>query len=436
MIVDELIAILGFDLKGEGDLNKFKDGLETAEKKASAFVAVITKLGLAAAAGFAAIGGTAAAVSFGKGFVRDITNTGREFENFGVRLKALEGSSEGAEKAMAWIRQFAIETPLELSQVVDAFANMRAFGMDPMNGSLRAIVDAMAATGGGAEKLDGIVLALGQAWTKGKLQGEEAMQLLERGVPVWELLGQATGKNAAQLQELASKGKLGRKEIQLLIDALGKKYLGASEDAAKTFDGILSNLTDNWTNWLLAISEAGYYDDLKRRMQGLLGWVNGLWEGGFADRSAKRISDFLVSAMTNASHLAMQAYRIGAGFASAAIGVNRLISSVTGLDQTMTAAGIGAAAIASSAWGRGALMAVARRIPTVAALLALDDIVSGLNGDDSLIGSTEEGRAALDRLKKSLTDLDAAATAFAANLGSVRASIVQNLGMPAEAFST
>lgn len=38
-----------------------------------------------------------------------------------------------------------------------------------------AMVDTMAASGGGVEQLDGLVLALGQAWTKGKLQGEEAL---------------------------------------------------------------------------------------------------------------------------------------------------------------------------------------------------------------------------------------------------------------------
>ncbi len=45
------------------------------------------------------------------------------------------------------------------------------------------------------ERLNGISLAVGKAWAKQKLQGEEIMMLLERGVPVWELLEKVTGKN-------------------------------------------------------------------------------------------------------------------------------------------------------------------------------------------------------------------------------------------------
>ena len=419
MIVDELIAILGFDLKGEDDLKRFNDGLDRAENGARQFAGSMAKIGLAVAGAFAAIGGAQAIGRWGGDFIASITQTGREFENFGVRLRALEGSSEAAERAMDWIKQFAIETPLELDEVVNAFANMRSFGLDPTNGSLRAIVDTMAATGGGADKLNGIVLALGQAWTKGKLQGEEAMQLLERGVPVWELLSEATGKTAAELQELSSKGKLGRETIQLLIDALGSKYLGASEEAAKTFDGILSNLSDNWKNFLLTISDAGYYDDVKRRLQSLLEWVNGLWSSGFAQRLARNVSRGLVGAMNTASHLATQAYRIGRGFFYAADGVLDLIGRVTGLSKSMAAAGLGLGLLASSAFGRAAIIAIARRVPLIAALFVLEDLISGLNGDQSVIGSLEGGEEALAGIRAEFEGLYTAAQELADTLNGV-----------------
>ncbi|KAA0970807.1 tape measure protein [Aureimonas fodinaquatilis] len=423
MIVDELVAVLGFDLRGEADLKRFNDGLKNAEGNARGFASAVARIGAGVAAAYAAIGG---ANAIGRGisnFITGITSTGREFENFGVRLRALEGSSEAAEKAMGWIKQFAIETPLELDEVVNAFANMRSFGLDPTNGSLRAIVDTMAATGGGADKLNGIVLALGQAWTKGKLQGEEAMQLLERGVPVWELLSEATGQTAAQLQELSSKGKLGRETIQLLIDALGKKYLGASEEAAKTFDGILSNLSDNWKNFLLTISDAGYYDDVKRRLQSLLEWVNGLWANGFAQRLARNISRALVGSMNTASQLATQAYRIGRGFYQAADGVVALTAKMLGLSKGMTAAGLGVGLLASSAVGRGALIAMARRVPMIAALLAFEDVLAALNGDDSLIGSTDQGQKAIANLQAKFKELEQSASRFADAIARARESL-------------
>ncbi|MCW7554954.1 tape measure protein [Endozoicomonas gorgoniicola] len=64
-------------------------------------------------------------------------------------------------------------------QVADAFTALKNFGLDPMDGTLQAIVDQTSKLGGGMERLNGISLALGQAWAKQKLQGEEILQLVE-----------------------------------------------------------------------------------------------------------------------------------------------------------------------------------------------------------------------------------------------------------------
>lgn len=216
-----------------------------------------------------------------------------QFENFRVQLTNLEGSSAGAEKAMKWIETFATKTPLQMDQTVSAYARLRAFGIDPTNGSLQAMVDTMAASGGGAETLDGMVLALGQSWTKGKLQGEEAMQLLERGVPVWDLLAKKLGKTTAEVMKMSEKGQLGRKEITMLMDAMGEKNKGASENMSKTWDGIVSNLMDYWGKFQRMVMDSGVFDFLKERLQSLLVLLNTMAEDGrlqaFADTVARAL---------------------------------------------------------------------------------------------------------------------------------------------------
>ncbi|WAP69315.1 tape measure protein [Jiella pelagia] len=400
-----LVALLRYEMRGEQNFRKFKQGMDRAERSARSFSQTMLALG-------GVIGGALAGLAITDkiaGFVGSITETGSAFENMGVRLKALEGSSEAAEKAMAWITDFAKKTPLELSQVADAYANLRTYGIDPTNGSMQAVTDAMAATGGGAEKLNGIIMGLGQAWTKQKLQGEEIMQLLERGIPVWDMLATATGKSVPELQKLSSAGKLGRKEIGLLIDMIGKRYKGASEDFSKTFDGITSNLKDNWTAFLKEIADAGYYDDVKRRLQGMLDWVNRQWANGIAGGAAQRISDFLVGSMRQIEHLATQAYRIGRGMYYAADGVASLTAKITGLSKGWAAAGLGVGLLASKAGGRAALMMVARRVPMLAAALLLDDLIGAFNGDDTVIGSLKGAPEAIENVKKSFKEvIDAA----------------------------
>jgi tape measure domain-containing protein len=126
------------------------------------------------------------------GAIKDIpagvTKTGATFENLGIRLETLEGSSEKARVAMGWIQQFAKDTPLGLADTADAYANLKNYGIDPTNGSLMALTDAMAASGKGTQQLGRLSLALGQAWVKQKLQGGEILQLTEAGIPVWDML--------------------------------------------------------------------------------------------------------------------------------------------------------------------------------------------------------------------------------------------------------
>lgn len=216
-----------------------------------------------------------------------------QFERYAVQLKTLEGSSQKGRKAMEWIEGFATRTPLELNQVVEAYQQLKTYGMDPTNGSLMSLVDTMAASGKGAEHLSGLTLALGKSWTKQKLQGEEIMMLMERGVPVYDILGKKLGKTAEQIQKMGSAGKLGRKEIQILIDEMGRMNAGASDEMSKTWDGIISNILDSWTRFRRMVADAGVFDFMKNRLRGFLDHVNELDASGklqqYADIIAKNI---------------------------------------------------------------------------------------------------------------------------------------------------
>ncbi|QPC44008.1 tape measure protein [Kaustia mangrovi] len=232
-------------------------------------------------------------------FKTQFIDTAATFERYEVMLKNLEGSSEGAQKAMDWIGKFARSTPLELDDVTDAFVRLRVFGMSPTNGTLRALVDQNAKMGGSAETLNGIILALGQAWTKQKLQGEEILQLIERGVPVWDLLAEATGKNVQELQDLSSEGQLGRKTIAALIEEMGKQAAGAADDMSKTWDGLVSNLMDWWTQFKKMVMDNGVFDFLKERLERLLERVKQMAADGSLEAWAKRVADGILNVLTS-----------------------------------------------------------------------------------------------------------------------------------------
>lgn len=375
-IVDELIAVLGYDVRGEAELKRFNQSLDALERKAFAVGAAIGKIG--------AIAGTAAAAGFA--FLgNSVAKTGNQFHQYEIQLETLLGSSEKAQEALAWIQQFAKDTPLGLAETTQAYASLVNYGLEPTNGTLQAIVDAMAATGKGTETVRRLTLALGQAWTKQKLQGQEILQLTEAGIPVWDMLAQATGKQVAELQDLSSAGKLGRKEIQLLIDAIGKKYVGASEKFAKTLDGTTSKLGDVWTDFQKRIADAGFYDTLISKLHGLLDVLDEFDRNGTLDRLAKTLSGALT---TGADALGVVIERVGQH-------VLFLMENFEQIEPWLTAFGI--ALLGLAAYAFPVLAAVA------ALALAVDDFLTYLEGGESIIGSFLE---AFQRIPETLRTVD------------------------------
>lgn len=223
--------------------------------------------------------------------IRSMLSTGDDFELLGKRMASLMGSVAEGERATAWIKQFAKDTPLQVQDVTEAFALLKSYGLDPMDGTLQAVVDKNEQLGGGMERLQGIASALGQAYAKQKLQTEEILQLVERGVPVWSMLEKVTGKNAAQLADLASKGRLGRDVIAALIKEIGSSAQGAAADNMGTLTGLVSNLSDTWTDFLDRIAKSGALDYAKQQLAGVADYIEQMDRDGRLDKLAQSLSD-------------------------------------------------------------------------------------------------------------------------------------------------
>lgn len=261
-----------------------REAMSSGARQVLAFAAAYISLNAA----FALVQRGLNAVSGG---IRSMLATGDQFELLDKRMASLMGSVAGGEQATAWIRDFAKNTPLGLTDVTEAFALLKSYGLDPMDGTLQALVDKNEQLGGGMERLQGIASALGQAYAKQKLQTEEILQLVERGVPVWSLLEKVTGKNAAQLQELASKGRLGRDVIAALTKEIGASAQGAAAENMGTLTGLMSNLSDTWTDFLGRIAKSGALDYAKQQLAGVAEYIEQMDRDGRLDKLATALSN-------------------------------------------------------------------------------------------------------------------------------------------------
>ncbi|HEA3290634.1 TPA: tape measure protein [Pasteurella multocida] len=228
---------------------------------------------------------------------RSLIKTAAEFEMAGIRMKQTFGAD--GDKANAWLKQFATDTPMAFGDVQNAMMRLKTAGIDPMNGSLQALVDYNAKVGGDAANLDGYISAISKGFIKGKLSMEEINPLLERNVKVFEILAAETGGKytAEQMQKMLQEGKLGRKAIAALLRGMGKDAAGSAKEQMKTWDGLVSNLGDTFTSMQARFMEKGVFDELKKELGGILDWLNQKIESGEFDEFAKQVSDTLVQAL-------------------------------------------------------------------------------------------------------------------------------------------
>lgn len=249
-------------------------------KKLGGMAAGLLKSGLFA--GGAAVAGAGGFALF------DLFSTAGQFEQYQVMLEGIEGSAASARKSMRWVQEFTQKTPFELAQVMEGFVALKAYGIDPMNGSLTALGDA---SSGMSKPLMQAIEALADATTG------EFERLKEFGI-------RASKEGNRVAFTFRKNGKDIRREAdftgaaieEALVGIFNDRFGGGMERQAKTMFGIISNLKDLWTGFLLLIAEAGIFDMVKKDLEALLANVSELAKNGELKRWAENISDRLQEA--------------------------------------------------------------------------------------------------------------------------------------------
>lgn len=195
-----------------------------------------------------------------------------EIEQATIGFETLLGSASAAEDQMRWIKDFAKETPFQYKDLVGYSQQLLALGFDAEQTQdvLQATGDAAAALGRGSESIARINLALGQMWTKGKVQSQEMLQLTEAGIGAWQILAEAYGASVEDVQEAVTKGQIKASEaVPALISGMNAKFGGLMEQQSQTYAGIVSNIQDTLQQELAEAGEP-LFRELKEQAEGFL----------------------------------------------------------------------------------------------------------------------------------------------------------------------
>lgn len=158
----------------------------------------------------------------------------------------LSGNANAASNLVNEIKELAKVTPLATAGLAANAQTLMGYGIasDTVIDTLTMLGDAAM---GDQTKLDSLTLAYSQVMAAGQLRGQEALQMINAGIPIYELLGRSMGITAAEAKALGDAGKISAEQVTEAFrsaSAEGGMYAGAMEKTAKTFTGLLSTLKD------------------------------------------------------------------------------------------------------------------------------------------------------------------------------------------------
>jgi hypothetical protein len=223
---------------------------------------------LGAATQWASLAAIAAAGS-GAWFFKGVIEAGSKFEQFQVILENTEGSAAKAKSAMNWVKDFASTTPYELEQVMQAFVALKSYGIDPTDGSLRSLGNA--ASGMGKDIMQAVEMMA-------DAQTGEYERLKEFGIRASKQGNQVRFTYMKAGKEITKTAKNSGAEIQKsLIGIFDERFGGMMDRQSKTLAGTWSNIKDMFAGFQLDIANAGIFDLIKVKAEGVLkklqGWA-------------------------------------------------------------------------------------------------------------------------------------------------------------------
>lgn len=286
---------------------------------------LLTKLG---------IGG--AALSGGIfGALRTIVGENSKFEKFESILSTIEGSAETARKSIEWIDKFSNETPYDLDEVTEAYVQLRAYGIDPTNGSLRSVGDAAAGMG---KNIMDVVGALSSAMV-GESESLKSFGITAK--KVGDTIAYSWNENGKMMVAKANANN--RAQIEAVVTGIwNRRYGGAMEKLSSSWDGQLAMIKGYVLNFARWIGERGLFEKLKGNLQFVIDKF-GEWE---ADGTLNRLADEI---SRNLGEIVDQVGKwiheidwaaVWQGFKSGVAGIRDFINALGGLKTVLILVGV------------------------------------------------------------------------------------------------
>lgn len=208
-----------------------KSGGKTILSRIGGAFTSVGKVGLAA---IGTIGGGLAALTAKGGFDRALN-----IERAQTKLKALKYDTASVDKIMGNALASVKGTAFGLGDAASVAATLIASGIKQggdLEGVLTTVGDAAQISGRSFQDM-GVIFS--QVAAKGKLQGDEMLQLMQAGIPVLQYLADHFHTTTEAASDMVSDGKVSFADFEA---AMKEHIGGAAKNAGESFDGMVGNV--------------------------------------------------------------------------------------------------------------------------------------------------------------------------------------------------
>lgn len=210
---------------------------------------------------------------------RGILKTTGEFERLTKLMQGLSKQTTAAareaeaEMNVAFVTDVAKRAPFELKALSDVFVKMKTGGIDPTNGSMKALTDSVARFGGNSEVLHRASIAIQQMGGKGVVSMEELRQQLGEAVPTaMNMMAIGMKMTMAELTATVSKGTVESKDaLQRMFTVMTFENRGAAAEMMTTWEGMTSRMKTEWSLLQNEVGKSGFMDEMKKQLGDLTG---------------------------------------------------------------------------------------------------------------------------------------------------------------------
>lgn len=214
--------------------------------------------------------------------------------------KLMQGMSRETTKAareaealsnVKFVFNMAQRAPFDVKTLTDAFVKFKSAGLDPTDGSMRALVDSVARFGGTSDTMHRASIAIQQMAGKGVISMEELRQQLGEAVPnAINMMAQGAGMSMQKFAKLVSTGTVeASTALRNMFLVMRFENDGAAEAMMDSWTGMLSLLSTKFELFKIEAGKNDFFKEAKNQLADLIG----SFDSGGAKRFANDIGSGL-----------------------------------------------------------------------------------------------------------------------------------------------